>query len=178
MCRLICAFVVCIWHKTRFYMTWSNFLFLYVDLVLYTYQRDQSGEDGLCRPELGPARPRTKVSLYCTQIYTAVLQIQASLFHNFMKSQKPKWTRDNGRPWSSRLGTVAQSEVCPLGMQAAPSSIPTSSTFFHGYLVMKKFLRPFSLFRWFKKSSYQLLTKECALSTGILPRRLDQEQCG
>ena len=40
------------------------------------------------------------------------------------------------------------------------------------------FLRPFSLFRWFKKSSYQLLTKECALSTGKLPRRLAQEQCG
>ena len=31
---------------------------------------------------------------------------------------------------------------------------------------MKKFLPPFSLFRWFKKSSFQLLAKECALSTG------------
>ena len=29
-------------------------------------------------------------------------------------------------------GTVAQSEACPLGMQAVPSSIPTSGTFFHG----------------------------------------------
>ena len=37
---------------------------------------------------------------------------------------------------------------------------------------------PFSLFHWFKKSSFQLLTKECALSTGKLPRRLAQEQCG
>ena len=34
---------------------------------------------------------------------------------------------------------------------------------------MKKFLRPFSLFRCFKKSSCQLLVKECALSTGKLP---------
>ena len=42
---------------------------------------------------------------------------------------------------------------------------------------MKKFLRPFSVFRWFKKSSCQLLAKECALSTGKLPRRLAQEQC-
>ena len=42
----------------------------------------------------------------------------------------------------------------------------------------KHFLRPFSLFRWFKKSSCQLLAKECALSTGKLPRRLAQEQCG
>ena len=36
-------------------------------------------------------------------------------------------------------------------------------------LVKKTFLRPFSLFRWFKKSSCQLLAKECALSTGKLP---------
>ena len=38
---------------------------------------------------------------------------------------------------------------------------------------MKIILRPFSL----KKSSGQLLAKECALSTGKLPRRLAQEQC-
>ena len=75
-------------------------------------------------------------------------------------------------------GTVARSEASSLGMQAAPSSIPTSGTFFRGDLVMKTFLRPFSLFRWFKKSSCQLLAKECALSTGKLPRRLAQEQCG
>ena len=66
---------------------------------------------------------------------------------------------------------VAQSEACSLGMQAASSSIPTSGTFFRGDLVMKTFLRSFSLFRWFKKSSCQLLAKECALSTGKLPRR-------
>ena len=75
-------------------------------------------------------------------------------------------------------GAVARSEASSLGMQAAPSSIPTSGTFFRGDLVMKTFLRPFSLFRWFKKSSCQLLAKECALSTGKLPRRLAQEQCG
>ena len=69
-------------------------------------------------------------------------------------------------------------EASSLGMQAAPCSIPTSGTFFRGDLVMKTFLRPFSLFRWFKKSSCQLLGKECALSTGKLPRRLAQEQCG
>ena len=75
-------------------------------------------------------------------------------------------------------GAVARSEASSLGMQAAPSSIPTSGTFFRGDLVMKTFLRPFSLFRWFKKSRCQLLAKECALSTGKLPRRLAQEQCG
>ena len=77
-----------------------------------------------------------------------------------------------------RPGMVARLEACPLGMQAAPSSIPTSGTFFRGDLVMKTFLRPFSLFHWFKKSSCQLLAKECALSIGKLPRRLAQEQCG
>ena len=50
-------------------------------------------------------------------------------------------------PW---LGAVARSEACLLGMQAAPSSIPTSGTFFCWDLVMKIFLWPFSLFRWFK----------------------------
>ena len=42
----------------------------------------------------------------------------------------------------------------------------------------KTFLRPLSLFRWFKKNNCQLLAKECALSTGKLPRRLAKEQCG
>ena len=78
-------------------------------------------------------------------------------------------------PWP---GTVAQSEACWLGMQAAPSSIPMSSTFSLGDMVIKTFLWPFSLFRWFKKSSCQLLVKECAQSTGKLARRLAQQQCG
>ena len=34
-------------------------------------------------------------------------------------------------------GAVARSEACSLGMQMAPSLIPTSGTFFHGDLVMK-----------------------------------------
>ena len=76
------------------------------------------------------------------------------------------------------LGTVARLEASSLGMQAAPSSIPMSGTFFCGDLVMKTFLRPFSLFLWFKKSRCQLLAKECALSTGKLPMRLAQEQYG
>ena len=58
---------------------------------------------------------------------------------------------------SSTPGAVARSEASSLGMQAAQSLIPTSGTFFDGDLVMKTFLRPFSLFRWFKKSSCQLM---------------------
>ena len=77
-----------------------------------------------------------------------------------------------------RPGAVAWSEASSLGMQADPSSIPTSGTFFRGDLVMKTFLRLFSLFRWFKKSSCQLVAKECALSTGKLSRRPAQGQCG
>ena len=76
-----------------------------------------------------------------------------------------------------KLGAVAGSEASLLGMQAASSLSPMSGTFFCGDLVMKTFLRPFSLFRWFKKSSCQLLAKEPALSNCKLPRRLAQEQC-
>ena len=36
------------------------------------------------------------------------------------------------------LGAVAWLEACPIGMQAAPSSIPMPGTFFPGDLVMKK----------------------------------------
>ena len=74
------------------------------------------------------------------------------------------------------MGEVARLEACPLSMQQAPSTIPTSGTFFRGDLVMKKFLQPFSLFRWFKKSSCQLLVKDYALSAGKLSTRLAQEQ--
>ena len=38
------------------------------------------------------------------------------------------------------LGTVASLEACLLGMQVAPSSIPTFGTFFHADLVIKTFL--------------------------------------
>ena len=57
---------------------------------------------------------------------------------------------------SRKPGAVARSEARPFGMQAPPSSIPTSGTFFHGDLVVKQFLRSFSLF---KKSNCQLLAK-------------------
>ena len=46
----------------------------------------------------------------------------------------------------TRSGTVARAEASSLGMQAAPSSIPTSDTFFRGNLVMKtKFFLRFTL---------------------------------
>ena len=54
-----------------------------------------------------------------------------------------------------------------LGMQVLPRSIPASGTFIPEDLVMKIFLRPF--FRLFKKSSCQLMVKECTLSTVKLP---------
>ena len=87
----------------------------------------------------------------------------------------PYPTLSSTLPYPSR-GAVARSEACPFAMQAAPSSIPTSGAFFRGDLVMKTNLRPFYIFRWFKKNSCQLLAKECALSTGKLPRILAQEQ--
>ena len=95
----------------------------------------------------------------------------------FLGPKEIKWW-PNVLLYFGRPGAVARSEARPLGMQAASSSFPTSGTFFRGDLVMKNFLRPFSFFRWFKKSSCRLLAKECALSTSKLPRRLAQEQCG
>ena len=65
-------------------------------------------------------------------------------------------------------------------MEAAPSSTPMSDTFFCGGLVMKSknISTAIILFRWFKKSSCQLLAKEHAPSTGKLFRGLAQEQGG
>ena len=60
----------------------------------------------------------------------------------------PKTRRGrNQHSMAFRQGAVARSEASSLGMQSAPSSIPTSGTFFRGDLIMKTFLRPFSLFR-------------------------------
>ena len=56
-----------------------------------------------------------------------------------------------------------------LGNQEAPRSILASGTFLRENLVIKKFLPPFFLFRWFKRSICQLMAKEYALSTGNLP---------
>ena len=74
------------------------------------------------------------------------------------------------------LGAVARLDVRSPGTRTG--SILASGKHFHGDLVMKTFLRPFSPFLWFKKGSCQLLAKECAQSTGKLPRRIAQEQCG
>ena len=65
----------------------------------------------------------------------------------------------------------------PPDMRTVAGSILTSGkTFFRSDLVMKKFLQPFSPFRWFKRGSGQLLA--WALSTGKLPTRLAQDQYG
>ena len=81
---------------------------------------------------------------------------------------------DAPSPESSLVAYVISTIISCAGQ----SSIPTSGTFFRGDLVMKTFLRPFSLFRSFKKSSCQLLAKKIVLNTGKPPRRLAQEQCG
>ena len=77
------------------------------------------------------------------------------------------------------LGRMWNSIVSVPGMRTVAGSILTSGkTFFRWDLVVRNILRPFSPFRWFKNGSYQLLGKEWALSTGKLPRRTAQEQCG
>ena len=71
---------------------------------------------------------------------------------------------------SSKPGAIARSVSMSLGNQEALQSILASGTSFLEDLVIKLFLRPFFLFRWFKKNSCQLMVKGCALSTGYLPR--------
>ena len=71
-------------------------------------------------------------------------------------------------------GAVARSDSRPPGMRTITGSILTSGNILSWSLVMKQLLRPFSPFRCFKKGSCQLLAKECALSTGKLPKRLAQ----
>ena len=73
---------------------------------------------------------------------------------------------------------AAWAEACPLGMQAAPEFDPHVRHILSWRFGHENIIRPFTIFRWFKMSSCQLLAKECALSTGKLPRRLAQEQCG
>ena len=58
--------------------------------------------------------------------------------------------------------SVAQLDARPTGNQVADSTPARSAIFFHGELIMKYFLRPFSSFRRFKKGICQFLAKECA----------------
>ena len=71
--------------------------------------------------------------------------------------------------WSLGPGAIARSVAMLLGNQEAPRSILASGTSCREDLVMKLFLLPFFLFRCFNQSSYQLMVKGCALSTGYLP---------
>ena len=73
-------------------------------------------------------------------------------------------------------GVVARLEARPLGMQAAPSSIPKSATFFRGDVVMKKKFDGHSSSSADSRRavvSYWRKNVHCKL-----PRRLSQEQCG
>ena len=67
----------------------------------------------------------------------------------YKKENLGKW---NNLCLDQQPGLVSWSVVRPFGMQADPRLAPTSGTFFHEDLVMKIFLWPFFLFRWFKKS--------------------------
>ena len=62
--------------------------------------------------------------------------------------------------WSA---SVAKLDVRPAGDQEIVGSTPTEvGNILSWRLIMKYFLRSFSPFRWFKKSSCQFLAKEYA----------------
>ena len=66
-------------------------------------------------------------------------------------------------------GAVARSDARPPGMRTvAGSNLTSDKIFLRGDLVLKKILR----------LSQEGQLSECAQSTGKLPRRLVQEQCG
>ena len=73
-------------------------------------------------------------------------------------------------------GAAAWSEVCPLGMQAALSSIPMSGTFFHGDLVMKKISMAILHLLLIQEEQLSVTGERIALSTAKMPGRLAQEQ--
>ena len=100
---------------------------------------------GLYKVHINPALDRLQNSNLGTKIDTVYCGTTACADDLTIGSKKPC----EGQTMVSRTlpGTVARSEASSLGMQAAPSSIPTSGTFFRGDLVMKTFLRPCSLFR-------------------------------
>ena len=61
------------------------------------------------------------------------------------------------------LASVAQFDARPTGDQEVAGSTPAEEgNILSWRLIMKYFLRSFSLFRWFKKGSCQFLAKECA----------------
>ena len=72
-------------------------------------------------------------------------------------------------------GAVDRSEACSLGMQAAPSSIPKRHilSWRLGHENISTAILPLPLIQ---EEQLSVTGKECALSTGKLPRRLAQEQ--
>ena len=67
------------------------------------------------------------------------------------------------------LASVAQLDAGLTGDQEVADWPQPGGNIFSWRLIMKYFLWSFSPFCWFKKVSYQLLAKECALSGFILP---------
>ena len=75
-------------------------------------------------------------------------------------------------PWKVKVSTSCAENgsfisACQLGMRTVTGSILTSGkTFFLWDLVMKKFLWPFSTFRWFQRGSCQLCIQPLLLGDG------------
>ena len=78
------------------------------------------------------------------------------------------------------IGMVAWSDARPPGMRMVSGSILASGKHSFMEIWSWKHFYSYSLpsADLSRPGSCQLLAKECALSTGKLPRRLAQEQCG
>ena len=84
----------------------------------------------------------------CTTFWQRYSKNSWSVDNCYNNHSRPRWLT-----WMRR----------PTGDQEVAGSTPAEvGNILSWRLIMKYFLRSFSPFRWFKKGSYQFLTKECA----------------
>ena len=107
--------------------------------------------------------------------YTWLWRIVGTNFSRIKKVKKKKKTKKKQQQKTkTKKRKNPQKNWCGMSVDCKAdllvAGVPSRSTrviyIFREDLVMKIFLRPFFLFLWFKKSSYQLMAKECSLSTG------------
>ena len=156
--RLICVFVVCIWHKQVFSSCGSVLL---INRKANSVDSDQTAPSTLIAQicpskNLGLLLPYTlSDSLGRFKLYTPML-LDESLQHVQVIMSIAVWisltsTHDLS-PCTGNLlpGPEAQPDVSPTGIHEVADSILWSSNILSWRLVTKSCLQPFFPYRWFK----------------------------
>ena len=168
--RLICAFVVRIWHKTHFLMAWLNFYSQYRDLLMSRL---------MTKPTKWPAWPaKTQISLGICQVWSeSVLSAWRNLGSLAIHWMHSEYSVQTGRmprliwvfaghtvillvlSWRGSFNDVIVVHWSGAGLTRSVGSDwysggrrfdPRVRTIFRRDLVMKWFLWPFSSYFWFK----------------------------